>query len=121
RTGHLVSVAGPGALQSLPTCAATGSMLIQVLDTTDRGRCAISPDLYDARLDPREGGREVECQEAKRVGRSGAFAFEETAYVREECPQAALERPRPRASLDLRRHAAGSRARRVPQPHRQAQ
>jgi hypothetical protein len=28
----------------------------------------------DARLDPREGGREVECQEANRVGRTRAFA-----------------------------------------------
>jgi hypothetical protein len=28
----------------------------------------------DARLDPRKGGREVECQERNRVGRIGAFA-----------------------------------------------
>ena len=34
----------------------------------DRDRCAAGSELYEARLDPREGGREVECQEANRVG-----------------------------------------------------
>ena len=27
--------------------------------------------MYEARLDPREGGREVECEERRRVGRTG--------------------------------------------------
>jgi len=44
----------------------------------------------DARLDPRKGGREVECQEANRVGRIGAFAaLKKIEHAAEESSQTA--------------------------------
>ena len=52
--------------------------------------------------DPREGGRGVECQEAKRDGGSRAFqALEEVRSFRSRVAQAALGRSWPCASLGL--------------------
>src|ERR1043165_4567787 len=71
-------------------------------------------------LDPREGGREFECQEAKRVGGSGEFEAPEKA-VRPERSQTALGRPWKGAPLDLRRYPSRNGPGRFSQAHRQAQ
>jgi len=64
----LVSVAGAGQAEELYQLGAkSGLSLIQDLNTAARGRCAARRDLYEARLDPREGDERLS---AKKRGES---------------------------------------------------